>query len=257
MKVSLSCALLLTASLAQAALQSKTLTYKDGKDVLEGYYVYDDAVSGKRPGIVVIHDWMGITDITRQRADELARLGYAALAADIYGKGVRPADAKQASMLATHYKNHRLALRARAKAALNTLLDQPQVSTQTAAIGFCFGGTTALELARMGAPLMGVVTFHGGLDTPTPQDAKKIKAKVLVLHGADDPNVPPEEVAAFEKEMRDAHVDWQLISYGGAVHSFTIPSAGTDTTKGAAYNPVADRRSHQAMIDFFREIFEK
>jgi dienelactone hydrolase len=188
----------------------------------------------------------------------LAQLGYVAFAADIYGKGTRPKDAQQAGVLATHYKNHRVALRARARAALNTLLAQPQTAlTQTAAIGFCFGGTTALELARMGAPLLGVVSFHGGLDTPTPADAKKIKAKILVLHGADDPNVPPEQVAAFEKEMRDGGVDWQLVKYGGAVHSFTIPSAGNDNSKGAAYNPSADRRSHQAMIDFFNEIFKK
>ena len=125
-----------------------------------------------------------------------------------------------------------------------------------AAIGYCFGGTAVLELARSGAPLTGVVTFHGGLDTPTPQDAKNIKAKVLVLHGADDPFVTPDQVAAFEKEMNDAKVDWQLIKYSGAVHAFAVPTAGNDNSKGAAYNERAARRAWQAMKDFFAEIFK-
>ncbi len=258
MKVSLLTALLFTATLSHAALQSKTIDYKEGKDVLEGYLVYDDATTEKRPGVLVVHDWMGITDITRKRADELAQMGYVAFAADIYGKGVRPQDAKEAGTLVTFYKGNRKLLRSRASAAYKTLVAQPQTDAkQTAAIGFCFGGTTALELARMGTPLTGVVSFHGGLDTPTPQDAKNIKAKILVLHGADDPHVPPEQVAAFEKEMRDAGVDWQLVKYGGAVHAFSIPSAGNDNSTGVAYNAAADRRSHQAMRDFFTELFKK
>jgi dienelactone hydrolase len=247
----------LGAAPASAALRGQIVDYKEGKTILEGYVVYDDAIQGKRPGIVVVHDWMGVSDFTKGKADSLAKMGYVALAADIYGKDSRPKDTTEAMTLAMKYKGDRALLRRRAQAALDTLLAQPQTDPgKVAAIGFCFGGTAALELARSGAPLVGVVTFHGGLDTPTPADAKNIKAKILVLHGADDPHVPPDQVAAFEKEMNDAHVDWQLIKYSGAVHAFTIPSAGNDNSKGAAYNAKADRRSWQAMKDFFSEIFE-
>jgi len=250
--------MLIMASGGQAALRPKTIIYRDRQQAeLEGYLVYDDAVAGKRPGVVVIHDWMGPSDFTRQRADGLARMGYIALAADIYGKGVRPKDAKEAATLAGQYKNDRALLRARAQAALDALMAQPETDrARVAAIGFCFGGTAALELARSGAALDGVVSFHGGLDTPNPQDARQIRGKILALHGADDPFVPPDQVAAFEKEMRDAKVDWQLVKYGNAVHAFTIPSAGNDNSKGAAYNAEADRRSLQAMKDFFAEIFK-
>jgi len=245
------------AGVARAEVQGKTIEYKEGKTVLEGYLAYDDAVQGKRPGVIVVHDWMGPSAFTRDRAEQLAKLGYIALAADIYGKGAGPKDAQGAMALVKIYKGDRVLLRARTKAALDTLLKQPQTDpARVAAIGYCFGGTAVLELARSGAPIAGVVTFHGGLDTPAPQDAKNIKAKVLVLHGADDPHVPPEQVAAFEKEMNDAGVDWQLIKYSGAVHAFAIPTAGSDKSTGVAYNPTAARRSWQAMKDFFEEIFK-
>jgi dienelactone hydrolase len=241
---------------AEAALQSRMITYKEGATTLEGYLVFDDAQKPPLPGVLVVHDWMGLVDFAKGRADELAKMGFVALAADIYGQGVRPKNDKAAMELVTKYKADRTLLRRRAQAALNTLLAQPQTDPKrVAAIGYCFGGTTALELARSGAPIAGVVSFHGGLNTPTPQDAKNIRAKILVLHGADDPYVPPEEVAAFEKEMKDAKVDWQLVKYSGAVHAFAVPGAGNDTSKGAAYNASADRRSWQAMKDFFKEIF--
>jgi dienelactone hydrolase len=257
MKKTLALAFLLAAGPARAALVTKTIEYKEGKTVLEGYLAYDDSVKGLRPGIVVVHDWMGMGDFPRQKAEDLAKLGYIALAADIYGKGVRPKDAKEASGLATKFKaGDRALLRARAKAALDTLLAQPQTdAARVAAIGFCFGGTAALELARTGAPLTGVVVFHGGLDTPNPKDANSIKGKILALQGADDPYVGPDQVAGFEKEMRDAKVDWTLVQYSGAVHAFMIPAAGSDNSKGAAYNPVAARRAWKAMQDFFGEIF--
>ena len=147
-------------------------------------------------------------------------------------------------------------LRARVNAALRTLRKEPHVDPErVAAIGYCFGGTTVLELARSGAEIAGVVSFHGGLDTPNPADAKSIRCKLLVLHGADDPNVPPSQVAAFESEMTTAGVDWQLIKYSGAVHAFTNPEAGHDNSKGAAYNERAAKRSWEAMKVFFAEIF--
>jgi dienelactone hydrolase len=186
----------------------------------------------------------------------LAGLGYVAFAVDMYGAGVRPKAGEEAGKEAGKYKKDRKLMRARVRAGLDTLLKQDGVdATKVAAIGYCFGGTTALELARSAAPLAGVVSFHGGLATGAPEDMKQFKGKVLVLHGADDPHVDADEVAAFRKEMRDAGVDWQLVAYGGAVHSFTNPNAGSDKSRGAAYDEKADKRSWEAMRSFFAEIF--
>ena len=248
-------AVILSVVSVQAKLVTKTVEYKEGATVLEGYLAYDDS-KGLKPGIVVVHDWMGLSDDTKKRADMLAGLGYVALAADIYGKGVRAKDAAEAGKLATQYKSDVKLLRARVTAAYDYLKVQASVDkTKMAAIGYCFGGTTALELARSGAALKGVISFHGGLATPNPADAKNIKGRVLALHGADDPYVGPAEVAGFEKEMRDAKLDWQLVAYGNAVHSFTVKAAGNDNSKGAAYNEKADKRSWIAMNDFLKEIF--
>lgn len=241
---------------AEAKLHTETVAYKDGDVTLEGYLAYDEAGPAKKPGIVVVHDWMGVTAETKRRADMLAGLGYVAFAADIYGKGVRPTDMKAAAAESGKWKSQRAQLRTRARAGLDYLAGQKKVDTsKLVALGYCFGGTVALELARSGAPLEGTVVFHGGLDSPTPADAKNIKGKVIALQGGDDPFVPTEQVNAFEKEMRDAGVDWQLVSYGGAVHAFTISNAGNDNSKGAAYNEKADKRSWQAMKDFFAELF--
>ena len=248
--------LLLLSVHADAAVKTKVVEYKQGDTVLEGYLAWDDSTAVKRPGVLVVHEWTGINDHMRQRAEMLAKLGYVAFAADIYGKGVRPATQADAAKTAGLYKNNRPLLRARVRAGLETLKQQKIVDTQRlAAIGYCFGGTTVLELARDGADLRGVISFHGGLSTPTPQDARNIKARVLALHGADDPFVKADEVTAFQDEMRTAGVDWQFISYGNAVHSFTNKAAGTDNSKGAAYNEKADKRSWEAMKVFFAEIF--
>jgi dienelactone hydrolase len=239
-----------------AKLVTGPVEYKQGDATLEGYLVYDDAITGARPGVLVVHQWLGLTGYEKQRAEQLASLGYVAFCADIYGKGIRPQNTTDAGIEATKYKSDRTLLRARVNAALDVLKKNKLVDTKrVAAIGYCFGGTTVLELARSGADIAGVVSFHGGLDSPTPADGKNIKCKVLACHGADDPFEKPEDLAAFEKELRDAKVDWRLIKYGGAVHSFTQPMAGNDNSKGAAYNEKADKRSWQDMKDFFAEIF--
>lgn len=239
-----------------AAVRTRTVEYRQGDAVLEGYLAQDDAGPARRPGVLVVHEWTGINPYTRARVEQLAALGYVAFAADIYGKGIRPATPKEAAETAGRYKGDRALLRERVRAGLEALRRQPGVDpAKVAAIGYCFGGTAALELARSGADVLGVVSFHGGLDTPAPGDAKQIKAKLLVLHGADDPWVPAPQVAAFEDEMRAAKVDWQLVKYSGAVHSFTNPGAGNDPSKGAAYDEAADRRSWIAMKAFFGELF--
>ena len=243
--------------LALAEVRTKVVEYKQGETVLEGYLAWDDAAKGKRPGVLVVHDWMGVGPYAKSRTEQLARLGYVALAADIYGKGVRPQNSQEASQQAGRYKKDRPLLRARVTAALETLRGTEGVDAKRiAAIGYCFGGTTVIELARSGAEIAGVVSFHGGLDSPSPADGKNIKGKVLALHGADDPFVPAADLAAFEEEMRKGNVDWQLVKYGGAVHSFTHADAGSDNSKGAAYNERADRRSWEAMKAFFAEILK-
>ncbi|MBX3018219.1 MAG: dienelactone hydrolase family protein [Bdellovibrionaceae bacterium] len=249
---------LFTSATAFAKLHTKTIEYKEGDTVLEGVLYHDDKFKGARPAVIVVHEWMGLDNYAKSRAQELAAQGYIALAADIYGKGVKVTDLKQAGELAGKYKSDRALLRKRAQAAFDTLLAQKNVNKdQMLAIGFCFGGTTVLELARAGAPVAGVVSFHGGLDSPTPADAKSIKAKVLVLHGAIDPFVKPAEIAGFYKEMDDAKVDYQFISYAGAVHKFSNPEAGDNVASGAAYNKLADQRSQKAMRAFFDEIVLK
>lgn len=240
---------------AAAAVKTERVEYRVGDQVCEGYLAFDDAVAGKRPGVLVVHEWMGLGEYAERRAREVAALGYVAFAADIYGKGIRAKDAKEAGQLAGKYKGDLPLLRERARGALDVLAKGPRVdAAKIFAMGYCFGGTTALELARSGAPLAGTVSFHGGLATKDPADAKRIKGRVLVLHGGADPYVPPAEVAAFEKEMNDAGVDWVMVSYGGAVHSFTNPGSGNDPTKGAAYDAKADARSWEAMKSFLAEV---
>jgi dienelactone hydrolase len=256
-KILLTAMITTLAASVHAAIQTKTVEYKQGNTTLEGFTAYDDAIKGARPGVLVAHQWMGLTDYEKHRAEMLAQLGYVAFCADIYGKSVRPQNTAEAGAQTGKYKSDRRLLRARVNAGLDALRQQPLVDPKrVAAIGYCFGGTTVLELARSGADLNGVVSFHGGLDSPTPADGKNIKCKVLALAGADDPFQKPEDLAAFENEMRDAKVDWQIDFYGGAVHAFTQPNAGNDNSKGAAYNERADKRSWEAMKQFFAEIFK-
>jgi dienelactone hydrolase len=243
--------------MALPAIQTRTVEYKQGDQTLEGVLVWDDALSGKRPGVLVVHQWMGLTDYERKRAEMLAQLGYVAFAADIYGQGIRPSNAKDAGAEAGKYKKNRLLLRERVLAGLAELRRAPGVDpTKIAAMGYCFGGTTVIELARSGAEIAGVISFHGGLDSPTPADGANIKAKVLALHGADDPFVPAADLQAFMEEMRQNKVDWQLVQYGGAVHSFTDWKLKESTMPGALYNERADKRSWEALKQFLAELFQ-
>ena len=242
---------------AEGKVHTETVVYKHGDTTLEGFLAYPEDTNRPLPGVLVVHDWGGPGPYARHRAEQLAEIGYVAFAIDMYGQGVRPTTTEEKARQAGIYRADRAFMRARARAGFDVLLADPRVDAKrVAAIGYCFGGGTALELARSGAPLAGVVSFHGNLDTPNPTDAKAIKAKILVCHGADDPYVPVEQVSAFQKEMKDAGVDYQLIAYGGAVHAFTQKEAGNDNSKGAAYNEAADRRSWQAMRSFFAEIFQ-
>jgi dienelactone hydrolase len=248
---------LLFAMKMQGAIHTETVDYKQGDTTLEGYLVYDDSISGKRPGVLIVHQWMGITDYEKMRANMLAQMGYVAFCADIYGKGNQPGSPKEAGALAGKYKGDRQLLRQRANAGLDELKSNDLVDPgHVAAIGYCFGGTTVIELARSGAQLNGVVSFHGGLDSPTPADGKNIKCKLLIQAGANDPFEKPEDLAAFQKELRDSGVDWQITFYGGAVHAFTQPDVDKLNMPGAKYNEKADKRSWQAMKNFFAEIFQ-
>lgn len=243
---------------ARGALVENPVIYKQGDVTLEGFHVYDSAVTGKRPAVLVIHQWTGLTEYEKRRSRMLAELGYNVFAADIYGQGIRP-QPPEAGKEAEKYKGDRKLYRERILAALELLKSDDYTDvTKIAAIGYCFGGTGVLELARSGADVKGVVSFHGALDAAPDMaaEAGKIPAKVLVLHGAADPFAPAAQVAALEKELTDAKADWQVVLYGGAVHSFTQKEAGDDPSKGAAYQEAADRRSWTALQTFLKEIFQ-
>ncbi len=249
--------LALTAA-ARAEIKTTHFEYHDADTVLEGSISYDTARHGKLPGVLVFHQWTGPSDFELQSAQDLAKLGYVAMVADVYGKGVRPPAPKLSGAEMGKYMANRPLLRERVNAALSRLLADPHVDpTRIAAIGYCFGGAPVLELGREGADVKALVTFHGSLSNPTPADAKNIKGAVLVLHGADDPNVGPAEVDAFKAEMKAAGTDLTFVAYSGTVHSFTMPKAGNDNSKGAAYNERSAKRSWQAMTDFLAAAFKK
>lgn len=246
----------LWAAEVSAVLKTQTIEYTAQGVPMEGYLAFDDANKAARPGILIVPDWMGVSQFAKDKADLLAKDGYVAFVVDVYGKGVRPKDNNEAGKLATHYKSDRSLFRTRMKAAFDEFSHHKEVNPQKIMVmGYCFGGTGALELARSGVNVVGTATFHGGLSSPTPQDANNIKGPVLVMHGADDPNVPPKEVEAFKKEMKDANVKLTFIAYPGAVHAFTNPAAGSDNSKGAAYNKDADEKSWQAFEKFLKSLF--
>jgi dienelactone hydrolase len=243
----------LMAGSAQAAVKFEIIDYKQGDTALEGWLVYDTAKTGKRPGVLVYPAWWGPSAQDKDVAERLAKLGYVVFVADIYGKGVRPDTIPAAAEESGKYYKDRPLVLARAQAAFDQLRKSPLVDTgKIAAIGYCFGGMPALDLARSGAPLVDVVTFHGSLGTPDPASDKNIKGHVLALHGAADPIVNTEAVAKFEKELTDAGVDWEVVLYGGAMHAFTDHVHIQAPDHGIKYDAAADKRSWQAMTDLLK-----
>lgn len=251
------CCLLAGAPMAaHAEIKETAVEYVSGGVTCEGWHVYDDAKPGKRPGVLVVHQWTGPGDYEKMRARMLVELGYNVFVADIYGKGIRP-QPPESGKEAGKYKNDRKLYRERLNAALEVLAKNDRTdASRVAVIGYCFGGTGALELARSGAEVKAAVSFHGNLNSPAPEDAKAIKGQVLVLHGADDPFVPGGEVEAFHSEMRVAGVKYKFVAYPGAVHSFTQKKAGDDVSKGAAYNTDADAKSWEEMKQLFEAVLK-
>jgi dienelactone hydrolase len=236
-------------------IQTKAVTYKDGDAECEGFLAWDANQTGKRPVVLIVHDWMGRSAADEQRARELASLGYLAFSIDVYGKDVRPKDRSEAAAAATRWRGgDKEIFRKRLKAGMDSALQSDMAdSERVAAIGYCFGGQAVMQLARSGADLRGVVPFHGGYSLEPEGDAANIKAKVLILHGADDRF---EGIVAINSELRDAGVNYEIDIYGHAVHSFTNPAAGNDPSTGNAYDAQADKRSWARMKDFFREVLD-
>jgi len=234
-------------------IEATEVPYNDGDTQLRGLLAWDPNSPGPRPGILVVHGGAGLDDHAKGRARRLAELGYVAFACDMYGEGVS-GNRERVMQCITKFQRDRAALSARAKPGLEVLKSHPQVNGQLAAVGYCFGGMTVLEIARSGGDLAGVVSVHGSLETPVPAQPGTIRARVLVLHGALDPHVPMTHVSAFAQEMIHAGADWQLIMYGGAMHGFTHENA-TGQQPGVAYHAPSDARSSIAIKNFLAEIF--
>ena len=230
--------------------------YADGNQKLEGFFAKAQKANPKKAGVIVLPAWMGVDAHAKESAESLAKLGYHAFVADIYGVGNNPKNTGEAGKNAGFYKNNPAEYQKRIQLAIDQLVKIGADKNQIAVIGYCFGGTGAIEAARGNLNVKGVVSFHGGLGKATNSPTIEIKAKVLVLHGADDPYVPTKEVEAFQNEMRTSKADWQMIYYANSVHAFTHKDAGNDNSKGAAYNELADKRSWEAMKTFFSEIFK-
>lgn len=251
---------LLAASAAQAAVRGEPVDYKAGDTVLKGYIAWDDAVKGKRPGVLVVHEWWGHNEYARMRARMLAELGYTALALDMYGDGHQAHHPDDAGKFSGELRKNLTLASQRFDAAMAVLKKHPTVDpTRVAAIGYCFGGSIVLEMARRGEPLQGVVSFHGQLNTDQPAKPGALKARVLVLTGADDPFVPPAQVEGFKQEMDAAKAKYRVIAYPGARHAFTSKEADENAKKfnlpALAYNAEADQKSWSEMQVFFKEIF--
>jgi dienelactone hydrolase len=234
--------------------QLKEISYQDGNQLLVGFESKPQKLIASKAGILILPAWMGIDDHSKEVAQKMSELGYVAFIADIYGKGNYPTNTQQAGQQAGFYKNNVADYQRRIQLALNQLITAGANKDKIVVIGFCFGGTGALEAARSNMNVVGVVSFHGGLGKAEDRKTETVKTKILVLHGADDPYVPAQEIEQFQEEMRTAKADWQMIYYANAVHSFTNKKAGNDNSKGAAYNELADKRSFAHFLLFLNEI---
>lgn len=236
-------------------MKTETVIYKDGELELEGYAAWDDSIAGERPAVLISHAWGGPGEFEQNKAEELAKLGYVGFALDVYGKGNRGDNPEVNAKLMTPFLEDRALLERRMQLALGAVRELAPVDRErVGAIGFCFGGLCVLDLARSGADVRGVVSFHGLLGGRDGMDKNDITAKVMVLHGHDDGFVPPEQFDAFCREMTETAADWQLHQYGHTMHAFTNPNAD-DPDFGTVYEPKADKRSWQSMKNFFEEAF--
>jgi dienelactone hydrolase len=248
---------LISGTASQAAVKTKIIDYKFGGNTFKGYLAWDDAVPGKRPGVLVVHEFWGLNAYAKRRAEQLAGLGYVAFAADMYGDGKIGTHPEEARAMMEAVKQNIESWRGRANAALAVLRTQSSVdASKLAAIGYCFGGATVLQMAYGGADLKAVVSFHGAL--PVPETTKDITktTKILILHGADDSFITPETIQKLKSALDAGKVNYKFIAYPGAVHSFTVKEAGDDPKKGTAYNPEADRKSWEEMMGLFEEVFK-
>ncbi|MFN3641144.1 MAG: dienelactone hydrolase family protein [Flavobacterium sp.] len=236
-------------------IHGQTFAYLDDKQSLTGYRAVPETPLSGKPGVLILHAWMGIADHEKEVANELSALGYHAFVTDIYGDGNQPANSQEAGQKSGYYKNNPLEYQKRIRLGLEQLIKSGANPDKIVVIGYCFGGTGAIEAARGQLPVVGVVSFHGGLGKAIERTTPTLNCKVLILHGADDPFVPEKEVLAFQKEMRDIKADWQMIYYANAVHSFTNKKAGNDNSRGAAYNEMADKRSFAHFLTFLQEVF--
>jgi len=247
-------------SVSQAGIKEGPVEYRAGGTVLKGYLVYNDAVKQPRPGILVVHEWWGHNEHTRNSARKLAEAGYVALAVDMYGDGKQADHPNEAGKFSGEIRKNLSLMKSRFEAGMQFLKKQSTVdSKKLVAIGYCFGGSVVLEMARSGEDLRGVASFHGGLNTEHPARPGKTRAKVLVMNGAADPFVPAGQIDAFKKEMDNAKVDYKFVNYPGAKHAFTNPGAdalGTKFNLPLAYNAVADRESWNELQSFLKRVFK-
>jgi dienelactone hydrolase len=253
-------ALTLASGGAPAAIVTKTIDYEFDGVKLKGFLAYDDAVTEKRPGVLVFPEWWGLNDYAKSRAKQLAGMGYVAFAADLYGDGkvIDVAHPQDAQKMATELRMNVKTWRGRAEAALKQLTALPNVdASKVGAIGYCLGGSTALQLAYSGADLKAVATFHAALPTPTADEAKAIKAKLLIAHGGDDKFISEKSIAAFKDSLGNAKVNFLFLSFPGVVHSFTVPDADKANNPGMKYDKAADEKSWKAMQELFQERFGK
>jgi dienelactone hydrolase len=241
-------AMVLHAGAAQAAIKTQWIDYKQGNTALSGYLVYDDAVQGRRPGVLMIHDRSGFSQDTLADAQTIANLGYVVFAEDMFGKGIVPKDVPEMTKLIGIYDSDRPLMRARAMAGFNVLKAQSMVDpAKLAGIGYCFGGTTGIELIETGAPLLGFISVHGAFNNFTAEAAKNIKGRVLILHGAEDPVAPMEQVNILVSQLRAAKINFELNLYSGATHGFTHPQSPSEVRADAEYKV--------AMARFFKDVF--